>query len=112
MVSHIEELAANYRTMTREEVRCYLEKWDNDQGRAMQSSEKALKHPPKKYQWSPVLRNSAIVRLYWKLCLREVLHKCDYHSTFLRWQRQIQAQDSSFLMPMMGQSLTADQIRR
>ena len=112
MVTRIEELAANYRTMTREEVRWSLEKWDKDQGRAMQSSEKALSHPPKKYQWSPVLRNSAIVRLYWKLRLREVLHKCDYHSTFLRWQRQIQVQDSSFSLPMIGQSLTADQIRR
>jgi hypothetical protein len=109
MVSRIEELAATYRNMTRNEVCSQLEKWDNDQGRAMMS----LSRPPKKYQRSPVLRTSAIRRLYWKLRLREVVHQCNYQTTFLRWQCQIQAtKDTSFSLPMLGQSLTADKIRR
>ena len=102
MVSRIEELANNYRNMVRDEVRIQLEKWDQDQGRAMTSSEIALSRPPKKCQWSPVLRNAAIVRLYWKLRLREVLRQCDYQHTFLRWQRQILVHDKSFSLSMFG----------
>jgi hypothetical protein len=112
MVSRIEELGKNFRNMARDEVHIQLEKWDQDQGRAMTSSETALSRLPKKCQWSPVLRNAAIIRLYWKLRLREVLRQCDYHHTFLRWQRQIQAQDKSFFLPMLGQPMTVDQIRR
>jgi hypothetical protein len=84
IVARIQDLASTYRTMPREEVRQRLTQWDNDQGRAMLAAEKSLSRPQKKYHWSPTLRNAAIIRLYWKLRLRESLHQCDYQSTFLR----------------------------
>ena len=69
MVERIDKLFANFGTMTRDNIRSQLTQWDNDQGRAMLSTEKSLSRPPKKFQWSPALRNAAIIRLYWKLRL-------------------------------------------
>jgi hypothetical protein len=111
MMERIDDLAANFRTMPRDEVRKQLHKWDNDQGRAMAAAEKSLSRPPQKYQWSPVLRNAAITRLYWKLRLREAQHQHDYSATFLRWQRQLNLHDTSFSFPLHGVPLSTDQIR-
>lgn len=61
MVKRIDEMYENHQSMPHEEVRTFLTAWDNDQGRAMDSAEKALRRPPKKYQWSPKLRNAAII---------------------------------------------------
>ena len=57
MVERIDDLYDNYKDMPREDIRLLLTKWDNDQGRAMEMSERQLSTPPKKCKWSPVLRN-------------------------------------------------------
>ena len=112
MVERIDELYANYKDMpTRETVRTLLTKWDNDQGRAMEMSERQLSTPPKKCKWSPVLRNLAKIRLYWKLRLREVGKHADYSQTFQRWQSQIQQHDPSFEFPSVMETLSAEHIR-
>ena len=77
MVERIDELHEHYKSMSREEIRTSLIKWDNDQGRAMAMSEKKLSTPPKKCKWSPTLRNLAKIHLYWKLCLQEVERHAD-----------------------------------
>jgi hypothetical protein len=111
MVARINDLATSFRSMQRAEIRQKLQQWDADQGRAMLAAEKCLSQPPKKYQWSPTLRNVAILRLYWKLRLRESLHQCQYNDTFIRWQRQIQSRDPSFQLPYLGQTLLIETIR-
>ena len=112
MVERINTLTTEYRTMSRDDVRTALQKWDEDQGRAMASGEKTLTRPPKKYAWSPVLRNAAIIRLYWKLRLREATQAHNYRATFLRWQQRIQIQDPHFLLPHLDESLSVPQIRK
>ncbi|KAI2506262.1 hypothetical protein MHU86_8197 [Fragilaria crotonensis] len=111
MVERIEDLYQRHRQMSREDLRAALISWDNDQGRSMESSERLLKRPPQKCQWSPALRNSAILRRYWMLRLRELLHGKDFQPTFLRWQTQVQQSDSKFLLPSLGTRLSVDQIR-
>ena len=111
MVDRIDNLFKNFKNMTREAVRAELQKWDNDQGRAMSSGEKILSRPLKKCAWSPVLRNAAVLRLYWKLRLREHTHTSDYTETFRRWQQRVQTQDSSFQFPHLDDPLSPSQIR-
>ena len=111
MVERIDKLFSQFETMTRDDIRNELIKWDNDQGRAMLSAEKSLSRPPKKFQWSPVLRNAAIIRLYWKLRLREAQRQHNYQETFSRWKRQLQAHDKHFTFPMFDKRLSEEQIR-
>ncbi|KAI2494432.1 hypothetical protein MHU86_20115 [Fragilaria crotonensis] len=111
MVERIEDLYQRHQQMPREDLRAALISWDNDQGRSMESSERLLKRPPQKCQWSPALRNSAILRRYWMLRLRELLHGKNFQSTFIRWQTQVQQSDPQFLLPSLGTRLSVDQIR-
>ena len=111
MVERIDTLYANHKQMSREEVREALTRWDNDQGRGMEMSEKRLSTPAKKCQWSPTLRNLAKTRLYWKLRLREAEKKADYSRTFQNWQRKIQDKDPTFVFPHSMETLSADRIR-
>ena len=111
MVQRISDLHQQRYTMSREEIRSALIKWDNDQGRAMECSERLLRRPPHKCSWSPSLRNSAILRRYWLLRLRELQNGSDYSSTFNRWQRQVQCHDPQFVLPSLGQRLAIDQVR-
>jgi hypothetical protein len=111
MIERIEDLYQRHRQMSREEVRVELIKWDNDQGRSMEFSERLLRRPIRKYAWSPALRNSAILRRYWLLRLREILGDKNFHSTFVRWQSQVQRCDPNFTLPFLGVSLSVDQVR-
>ena len=111
MVERMQSLFDSREHADREDLRTALIKWDNDQGRAMENSEKALSRPQKKCAWSPVLRNSAIIRRYWILRLRESLREEDYTPIFLRWQTSVQLHDKTFSLPLLGQPLTTVQIR-
>jgi hypothetical protein len=111
MVERIDELYENYPTMSRDDIRAALTRWDNDQGRGMEMSERRLAIPAKKCQWSPILRNLAKVRLYWKLRLREAEKQADYSRTFQKWQSQIQVHDPTFVFPYINEQLSADRIR-
>jgi hypothetical protein len=111
MVARMQSLFASKDSLDREELRTALIKWDNDQGRAMEFSERTLRRPQKKSSWSPKLRNSAIIRRYWLLRLRESTRQEDYTATFSRWQRSVQTHDASFYLPFFGQSLSTEQIR-
>jgi hypothetical protein len=93
MTARIQKLYEMKDSMERESLRSELIKWDNDQGRAMELSERILRRPRHKCAWSPTLRNSAILRRYWLLRLREKLREEDYVSTFRRWQRKVQNSD-------------------
>jgi hypothetical protein len=113
MFERIDHLYKNHSNMSREEVRTLLTAWDNDQGRAMEFSESRLRIPPKKYRWSPQLRNSAIIRRYWKLRLREAQTTgLNYMPSFIRWQQQIQTHDSCFILPNLGERLSIEEIRQ
>ncbi|KAI2497152.1 hypothetical protein MHU86_17355 [Fragilaria crotonensis] len=111
MIERIQHLYDVRDSMDRDEIRSALIKWDNDQGRAMELGERTLRRPPQKCAWSPTLRNSAILRRYWLLRLREKLRDENYATTFCRWQMEIQTNDPAFRLPSLGQSLSIDQIR-
>ena len=84
MIERIHHLETSMHEMTQPEIRNELEKWDADQGRAMLLAEKQLSRPRKPYQWSPMLRNAGLINRYWRLRLREQLHKEDFGATFRR----------------------------
>ena len=78
----------------------------------MKMGENRLSIPPKKYTWSPILRNlTKAARLYWKLRLREALTNADYSTTFQRWKRQIQEKGPTFEFPHSAEQLSVDRIR-
>jgi hypothetical protein len=112
MVERMQQLYDVKDLADREELRSALIKWDNDQGRAMELSERILRRTPKKCAWFPALRNSAIIRRYWLLRLREHLRNEDYTSTFTRWQQSTQIHDPSFCLPFLGQLMPIQQIRQ
>lgn len=113
MVARITHLYETQLHMSRDEIRIALTKWDNDQGRAMELGERTISKPSKRYKWSPTLRNLAKLRLYWKLHLREKQYSHENYSvTFDRWQRQIQAKDPSFHLPLRSTALPISVIRR
>ena len=111
MVERIDDLYKHHNTMSRAQVREVLTKWDDDNGRAQLHAERLLLRPPKKYSWSPELRNAAMTRRYWKQRLRELQHSEDYSSTCTRWQTNIQALDPSFQFPLLGVPLTLSAVR-
>ena len=111
MLARIEELEKCHRTMSRDLLRDELIKWDNDQGRAMEHSERSLRFPTKKCDWSPQLRDSAIIRRYWSLRLREVTRNENYHATFLRWQDRIRIHQPTFSFAHLDEALTTEQVR-
>ena len=111
MVERIEDLYTRHKRIPREELRTALIKWDNDQGRSMEFSERLLRRPIHKCESSPALRNSAVLRRYWLLRLRELRGDFNFHSTFLRWQTQVQRHDPSFSLPFLGTPLSIDQVR-
>ena len=111
MIQRIDDLYDRCSSIPREELRQLLTQWDNDQGRAMQSSEKRLRRPRQKCVWSPELRNSAILRRYWLLRLRESLRDEQYSQTFQRWKQRIRLRDSIFSLPLLDKQLTVSEIR-
>jgi hypothetical protein len=112
MMERIDDLFSKHKTMEKAEVLCLLTGRDNDQGRAMSNAERKLSKPPKKCAWSPTLRNTAMIRKYWKLRLREKKHHHCYYSTFLRWQCKIQKCDSTFAFPLLDVPLFIEEIRK
>ena len=112
MEARIQHLYDLRDTMPREELRSALIQWDSDQGRAMKHSEKALRRSPQKCAWSPDLRNTALIRRYWLLRLREALQHADYSNTYQRWQLSLQHHDPTFTFPFLGQPLPLDHIRQ
>ncbi|KAI2490409.1 hypothetical protein MHU86_24165 [Fragilaria crotonensis] len=112
MRERIDTLWKTHKALTRSQVRRILTAWDEDQGHATLAAESVLATRPKKYQWSPRLRNAGIVYRYWKLRLREVTHHEDYSSTFLRWERQIQEYDPSFTLSHNSNVTTIPDIRK
>jgi hypothetical protein len=99
MQERIDTLYDTHTKLSREAVRKLLISWDNDQGRAMISSERTLRIQPKPHQWSPALRNAAFIMRYWKLRLRELKYAEDYTVTFHRWELQLKTNDTHFSFP-------------
>ena len=111
MVQRIQNLYDSYKQMSRANIREILTKWDNDQGRAMTLAEDSMKKPARKYQWSPKLRNAAIVWRYWKLRLREITRSANYHPTILSWQHKVQQNDPLFRLPFLDEPLSIETVR-
>ena len=112
MFARMQRIVDQQQSLSKDTLRSLLIKWDNDQGRAMAFAERQLIVPPKKCDWSPQLRNAAIIRLYWKLRLREHTGSHNYSSTFLRWQAKLQRSDPTFLFPHLNDTLSVTSIRR
>jgi hypothetical protein len=73
MEERMDQLFRAHTTMETDQVRHLLLKWDMGQGSAMKHAERSISRNTNQYHWSPKLRNSAILRMYWKLRLRELL---------------------------------------
>ncbi|KAI2491324.1 hypothetical protein MHU86_23233 [Fragilaria crotonensis] len=112
VLRRMNNLHESHHSMSHEEVRTILAAWDNDQGHAMESAEKALRRPPKKYQWSPKLGNAAILQRYWKLRLLECQKGDNYQQTFARWQSESQVHNPSFALPSFGENLSVETVRK
>jgi hypothetical protein len=113
MFDRMKELYDQHKDLSIEELRERLEKWDLDQGRAMMSAEKSLKYVSEKaYAWSPKLRNSAIIRQYWRLRLRELDFGETWGRTFDRWTSQTQAHDANFILPFRRVVLSREDISK
>ena len=111
MVERINALHKNFKSMSREDIRSQLIGWDNDKGRAMKAAENVLHKPPKKCRWSPILRNRAFIRIYWKLRLGEIKEEKNYHEVFIRWQSQLRIYDSTFSFPNLNKNLSLEDVR-
>jgi hypothetical protein len=111
MVERIDELHKHFQSMSREDIRSRLIGWDNDKDRAMKAAENILNKPPKKCRWSPILRNRAFIRIYWKLRLRELQEGKNYTEAFLRWQSQLRIHDRTFCFPSLNEVLSLEEVR-
>ncbi len=112
MFACMQSIVDQQNSLSNDTLRSLLIKWDNDQGRAMAFAKRQLIVPPKKCDWSPQLRNAAIIRLCWKLRLREHTRSHNYSPTFLRWQAKLQRSDPTFSFPHLNDTLSATLIRR
>ncbi|KAI2512852.1 hypothetical protein MHU86_1641 [Fragilaria crotonensis] len=113
MFDRMKELFETHQEIPLPELRERLEKWDLDQGRAMMAAEKSLQSvSDKAYAWSPLLRNRAIIRQYWRLRLREFDFSENWGRTFDRWTSQIQAKDATFALPLRCNVLTREEISK
>jgi hypothetical protein len=61
LADRLEEIYEKRHALSATKLRSLLEKWDADQGKAMQHAEKQLSRPQKPFQWSPALRNAGII---------------------------------------------------
>lgn len=113
MFARMKELYDNHEELSLDELRRKLEQWDSDQGRAMMSAEKSLQTiSGKAYAWSPKLRNSAVLRQYWRLRLRELDFEENWARTYDRWTSQIQAHDATFVLPSRTCALSREEISK
>ena len=111
MVNRIDTLYDARNRLSDTALRQLLEKWDLDQGRAMQHAEAQLSKKKQPYQWSPQLRNAGILYRYWRLRRRELTHKQNYTPTFQRLELQTQQHDPSFRLPFLGIPLPISEIK-
>jgi hypothetical protein len=111
MEERMDQLFRDYKTMNIDQVRQLLQKWDLDQGSAMMHAERSIRRNTNQYQWSPKLRNSAVLRIYWKLRLRELSKGHNYTTTFYRWREKIRQSDPAFDFPHLTQQLSIETIR-
>ena len=110
MVERIEWMTENLETLdTSTTARNMMEEWDNDQGRAIQHSERQLSRTQKPYQWSPTLRNAGLLYRYWRLCHWEATTgTANYSNIYDRMLRQTATHDPTFRLPYLGERLTLD----
>jgi hypothetical protein len=109
MVQRINNLYMHHPDMTNEDVRAELEKWDRDQGRTMDHSEKYLRRRGGKNHWSPTLRNAGILCRYWRL-RKMTRHRNDYHNTFQRLLQIARQHEPAFEFPHFQVELSNDDI--
>jgi hypothetical protein len=99
MIDRIVRLQRVYKFLPNQEVQRRLEKWDRDQGRAIQHAENILKKPQPQYPWSPKLRNAGVIKHYWRLRFREAKHGENHTISIDRLEAKIQRIDKSFHLP-------------
>ena len=110
MIQRLDKLIRTKDTMSIPTLRKHLEKWDSDQGRAMNYAEDLLQRPKKPYEWSPKLRNDRLLYRYWHLRLKEKTHSEDYHQTLRSIETQTQQQDPTFILPFIDIPLPVSEI--
>ena len=111
MVTRMQDLRATFQTLSRSDLKKKLEKWDSDQGRAMEHAESQLRHSPKAYAWSPALRDAGLLYRYWRLRLREIQHGSDYAGTFEKIERTASQHNPEFCLPFKNLALTLTETR-
>ena len=111
MVKRIERLHRCHHSMTKEQVRKHLNRWDRDQGRAMLAAEAALRKPPQPYKWSDRLRNAALLRRYWKFRLTEIKDDLCYDAAIKLLEDRIRQHSGNYTFPLRDEELTIAEVR-
>ena len=107
MAKRISKLHANHHLMSDSAVKHKLEKWDQDQGRAMQAAEKKIKTTRlKKHYWSPQLRNAGLLCRYWHLRIYSIKRNKDVTSSITRILEMIQQHDPTYTFPLQHDNLS------
>lgn len=82
MLNHIRKLHKHCHKLSASKVHQLLNKWNNDQGQAIDTIERHLKTPLLQYQWSDKVREAGLKQQYWRLQLQEIQHHVDYTHVF------------------------------
>ena len=111
MVKRITKLHRKHGSIPDEQLRTLLEKWDLDQGRAMQHAESVTGSIKlKKHYWSPTLRNAGLLCRYWNLRKKSLMENCDMSNTIDRLQQMVHQHDPHFFFPSQHKAVTVHEI--
>ena len=111
MVKRINRIHKHHSKLSNEQLQRVLEKWDRDQGRAMQYAEKAIGSVRlKKHYWSPTLRNAGLLCRYWNLRKQSKMENRVTHDTITRLQEMVYQHDPNFTFPLQQVDLTVSDI--
>jgi hypothetical protein len=110
-VKRITQLHRKHGSIPDEQLRTLLEKWDLDQGRAMQHAESVTGSIKlKKHYWSPTLRNAGLLCPYWNLRKKSLMENCDMSNTIDRLQQMVHQHDPHFFFPSQHEAFTVHEI--
>jgi Reverse transcriptase (RNA-dependent DNA polymerase) len=111
MIKRINKLHKKHRNFSDDKLSSLLEKWDRDQGRAMQLAEGKTGHSKlKKHYWSPTLRNAGILCRYWNIQKRAKTENRDMTDITRRLQNMVQQHDPTFSFPMRQGVMTVHEL--
>jgi hypothetical protein len=99
-VARLEQTFCN---LTTDHVRRLLNQLDTDITRSMLHAERCLHRTPRKYAFSPALRNAGLIKRYWSIRLFDARQNTWSESRYNQIARTIQKHDPDFQLPQLNQ---------